>query len=173
RMVRNPKLNMVYIHLPVPHLPAIWDSRRQALTTGESSYLENLELADAVLGRIRRELEATGQWDQTTVLVSADHPFRPMWSDWHANEFADPQIQALTQGKWHPFVPFLLKLPNQHHEQEYTRSFNSIISGDLLLAVLEDKIHNPDEAVKWLDTHAEAHPGTETGICIPASKTQQ
>ncbi|MGH9656830.1 MAG: hypothetical protein ACRD6B_25640, partial [Bryobacteraceae bacterium] len=38
-------------------------------------YIDNLELADHILGRIRRLLEQTGDWNRSTILVSSDHPF--------------------------------------------------------------------------------------------------
>jgi arylsulfatase A-like enzyme len=39
-----------------------------------SNYFDNLELVDITLGRIRRALEAGGLWDDTTLIVTGDHP---------------------------------------------------------------------------------------------------
>jgi arylsulfatase A-like enzyme len=167
RMLRNRNLNMVYIHLPIPHPPGIWDSKKKALTTGESGYVDNLELADELLGRFRRDLEGTGDWDRTTVLVTADHPYRPEWASWYEGEFDNPKTQAITHGQWQPHIPFLVKLPYERHAKLYTRSFSSIVSGNLLLAALQGKIQTPEQAASWLDAHAEPHPGTANGVCLP------
>ncbi len=170
RMLRNRDLNMVYIHLPIPHPPGIWDSKNKALTTGQSDYVDNLALADELLGRFRRELEAIGDWDRTTVLVSADHPYRPEWASWYTGDFDNPKTYAITHGHWQPYIPFLVKLPYQHHATLYTRSFNSIVSGNLLLAALQGKIQTPEQAVSWLDANAEPHPGTANGVCLTSAK---
>lgn len=162
-MLENPKLNFLLLHIPAPHPPGVWDIRKHAFTTdGQPDYIDNLEDADRILGKVRQVLERTGQWDQSTVLVSSDHPYRPYsWLVLQVLPHPDEMVR-LTQLKWQPYIPFFLKMPGQKTGIEYHRSFNSVLSGNLLLAALQDKIRTPAQAVQWLDDHAAA---SEENVC--------
>lgn len=162
-MLENPKLNFVLLHIPCPHPPGVWDIRKQAFTTdGTPDYIDNLENADRIMGKIRRTLERTGQWDQSTVLVSSDHPYRP--HDWLVLQVLPhpAEMARLTQLKWQPYIPFFLKMPGQKTGIEYHRSFNSMLSSNLLLAALQGEIRTSAQAVQWLDAHAAA---SEQNVC--------
>ena len=65
----DPELGLILVHWPVPHSPGIYDhiSDEFRLTT-KGSYLSNLELVDRALGALRREMEAAGTNETTTVL---------------------------------------------------------------------------------------------------------
>lgn len=170
-MLRNRKLNFVFLHLPVPHAPGIWNTRTQSFSTNpQLDYIDNLELADRRLGQIRKLLEQTGDWDRSTILVSADHPYRPnLWLENRASAALPDLLQGpesemvrLTDLKWQPYIPFLLKLPGQKTGIEYHREFNSVLSANLLLAALQGQIRTPAHAVQWLDAHAAA---SEEKVC--------
>lgn len=79
RLAARPDLNLVFLHLPVPHPPFVYDPGRGVLSATNQDargYLANLELADRLFARISGSLTASGLWDQTHVLVSGDHGFR-------------------------------------------------------------------------------------------------
>jgi hypothetical protein len=163
RMLQDRKLQFVFLHIPSPHPPGIWNTRKDTFTTSnQANYADNLELADMILGRIRRILEETGDWDRATILVSSDHPYRP--DHWLVNGEVppSPEMIRLTQMQWQPYIPFFLKLPGQRTGSIYHRKFNSVLSADLLLDTLEDKIQTPAQALKWLDDHAAA---SEERVC--------
>ncbi|MBV8811061.1 MAG: hypothetical protein JO033_20525 [Acidobacteriaceae bacterium] len=157
RMLRDPHLNLVLIHLPIPHPPGIWDARRGVfVTTGNSNYIDNLQLSDMVLGQIRRVLEQSGEWDRSAILVSSDHPYRVA-----AWQFAGPDVDLrseevayFSQMRQQPYVPFLLKLPNQKSPVSYDREFNSVITADLLLALLKKELTTTTEVIQWVNAHA-------------------
>ncbi|MGH9656829.1 MAG: hypothetical protein ACRD6B_25635, partial [Bryobacteraceae bacterium] len=117
QMLRNPKLNFVLLHLPIPHPPGIWNTRTQSFSTdARLDYIDNLELADRRLGQIRKVLEQTGDWDGSTILVSADHPYRPgLWLNGLAASVLPPaarlEMKRDTGQKWQPYIPFILKMP--------------------------------------------------------------
>ncbi len=156
RMLRDPYLNLLLIHLPIPHPPGIWDTRRRVFTTGDSNYIDNLQLSDIVLGQIRRTLEQSGEWDRSVILVSTDHTYRVrMW------QFASTEVDLRTEEvarvsrmRRQPYIPFFLKLPNQKEQVSYDREFNSVVTGDLLLALLKRNVTTVDEVVQWLNAHA-------------------
>jgi len=140
----DPTLNLVLLHLPVPHEPAIYDRKSGRFTVFNFRtdwYLDNLALADRTLGDIRRAMEKAGQWDRSTVLVTSDHGLR-WYAPWH--ETTSPRI------------PYLLKLPGQRAGRPYTPVLHTILTADLIEAVLSGQIRDPDQAVSWLDARSQA-----------------
>jgi hypothetical protein len=166
-MLRNRRLNFVLLHFSIPHPPGIWNTKAQTFTTSpRSDYIDNLALADHVLGKVRHTLEQIGDWDRSTILVSADHPYRPTsWLGLHvASPQAAPSAEMIrdTHRIWQPHIPFILKMPGQKTSVAYHNEFNSVLSGNLLLAALQGEIRTPAQAVQWLDTHAAA---SEEKVC--------
>jgi hypothetical protein len=150
--VGDPKLGLVVLHLAVPHEPAIYRRDKGELTLFNFRpdwYFDNLALADRTLGDLRREMERTGLWDQSTVIVTSDHPLR-----WHAmlDETVDPRI------------PFLVKMAGQRQEVVYPPPLRSLIAHDLTLAVLRGELSQPEQVVRWFDQRVMPMP---TGV--PAS----
>jgi hypothetical protein len=88
-MLRDDQSDFVFLHMPIPHSPNIWSRIEDNYTTFcDSSYLDNLALADKVLGRMMQILRASPRWDDTTVIVEGDHSWRtwiwqnlPAWTD--------------------------------------------------------------------------------------------
>jgi hypothetical protein len=152
-MVTDPDLDLILLHLPVPHPQGIYNRYKAAFTLDESNdYLDNLEVADMTIGKLRRLLENSGLDDRTALLVTSDHPFRKhMWSTrptWTAEE------RATLGGKTCQCVPFLLKLPRQNASAGYPRKFNTVITAQLLLSVLRGELHSSNEVIAWMDGHA-------------------
>jgi len=150
-VVVDPRLDLVFVHWPVPHAPAIYDRKRDTFDLrGESSYLDNLELADRTLGEVRRWLEEAGLWDSTVVLVSADHGWK--WDYWQTQPLWNEE-EAEVAVRLDARVPFLLKLAGQRREFDYSPAFNTVLTKDLLLALLRSQLSAPEEVEAWLDTH--------------------
>jgi hypothetical protein len=134
RAVGRPELGLVFLHLPIPHMPAIYDRRRKEITaTGDGDYDDNLELVDRTLGELRQAIEATGDWDRSVVLLSTDHPPHP-------DRYSE-----------HPRVPFLLKMPGQRQSLRYTEPFNTVMSHDLVLAALRGELRTAEDVAVWLN----------------------
>jgi hypothetical protein len=149
RMLSDPDLNMVMIHLPVPHPEGIWSSGSQRFSAAmPSDYIDNLALADHLLGRIRGALETTGDWENVSILVSADHPFRVEL--WRADPSWNSEMETLTRAKSLRYVPFLLKLPKRHPPVTLNCPFNSVVSAKLILRILNRQIAEPDQAIDFL-----------------------
>jgi hypothetical protein len=153
RMLRNQNLNLLFLHFPVPHPPGIWDTSKETYTTVRSNYIDNLQLADNILGQIRRELEGMGDWDRSTVLVSSDHSYRTLSWEKFA-QIRTVEMVKETAMKRYPYVPFFLKLPGQHQAVNYDREFNNALTSDLILQLLNEKLPATKDAVAWLDAHA-------------------
>ncbi len=141
QVAANPAFGLVFIHLPVPHAPHVYDRTVRQFSLKNSpirGYLDSLELADTTLGELRRSMETAGTWENTTVLLSADHPYR--------------QAAAL-DGKHDGRVPFVLKLARQKEPAFYNAPFNTVLTPELLLAILQGELSTPDAVVAWMNRH--------------------
>jgi hypothetical protein len=83
QVLQNDQADFVFLHLPVPHSPGIWDRARGEFAGGcGSSYVDNLALADRELGSVMATLRSSPRWKDTTVIVEGDHSWRLwLWSD--------------------------------------------------------------------------------------------
>ena len=141
----DPDLDLVLVHWPVPHPPGIYDRSKDDFVLGEgSNYLDNLELMDRTLGEIRRSMEDTGAWETTTVLVGSDHSWRTEL--WRRHPFWTSEEAAFANRTDHR-VPFLLKIAGQKEAITYEPDFNTVLTHDLLLALLRGKVRTPNSVV--------------------------
>jgi hypothetical protein len=139
RRAADPALDLVFLHLPVPHFPFYYDAE-----TGKDAeplrpvmgYLDHLQLGDHVLGEIRRAMQAAGLGDRTVLLVSSDH-----W-----NREADR-----IDGRMDHRVPFLLSFPGDSGGVRYAAPFNTVLSRRLVTAIMNGEIGTAAEAAAWLD----------------------
>ncbi|HSE37550.1 MAG TPA: sulfatase-like hydrolase/transferase [Blastocatellia bacterium] len=157
RLAANPEFGLVFIHLPVPHPPGIYNRERDAFDyEGESSYFDNLALADRTLGDIRKAMEDAGLWDVSVVLASSDHWWRPaIWQSLHVWTAEDNRF-ALPEGQLDYRVPFLLKMPGQTSQIEYHPRFNTVHSQELLIDILGTELTDGEAVKRWLDQRTTA-----------------
>ena len=143
-VIVKPEINLTFIHFMPPHEPWIYDRKRDeynyVVISGfipePEKYFDNLVLVDRTLGLLRGKMENEDLWDQTTVLISSDH-----W--WKRSHHYD----GLTDYR----VPFMLKLPGQTKPFVFDTSFNTTLSHDLLLSILQGDLTTPEDAVEWLE----------------------
>ncbi len=118
-------LDLVYCHFPVPHSPFIYDPSKRTLTsytTHSRGYLDNLQLADHIFSRLREAMERAGVWNQTAVLVTADHGFR--------------QSAKLGYGAGTKHVPWMIKWPDNREAGTVDSPFETVGTSDVLLEFL-------------------------------------
>jgi hypothetical protein len=83
RTLQADQADLVFLHMDIPHSPNIWSRIEDDYTTFcDSSYLDNLALADRVLGEVMAELRSSPRWSETTVIVQGDHSWRINLWDW-------------------------------------------------------------------------------------------
>jgi hypothetical protein len=141
--VADPALGLVFLHLPVPHAPHPYNrftGRMDGANRPISGYVDSLALMDRTMGELRAEMECHGTWDHTVLLISADHPFR-------ASKALD--------GKTDRRVPFLLRFPGRPSSGDYESKFDTILSANLVYAILRGSVSTPAEASVWLERHRE------------------
>jgi len=144
---RSGGAGLFWLHLDVPHAPWIWNRRASRFRSTKfadnaEGYLDNLVLADQVFARLRAEMEATGKWDRTALLVTADHGNRKDVG------FGVPDAR----------VPFLLKLPGQSAGSRIDAPLSAIVTHDLVIELLHGRLQTPAEAEAWLVARTSSSP---------------
>lgn len=143
-LAADPALGLVFLHLPVPHDPFIYDRRAgdYSLRT-RHEYFDNLALADRSLGEILDALTSSGLASRTSVLVFGDHGRR---STDDGMTVRDPR------------VVFLVRLAGQSQGTVYPHALDTTVVHDLALAILDGSVSSPDELGPWLERWGAARP---------------
>ncbi len=117
----------------VPHPPGIYD-RRTGQDGSPGSYIDNLALADKLLGEFMSTLDATSSASKTTIIVSSDHSWRvPMWrisGSWTRED------EAASRGRFDPRPVLMIHSPGQQQSRVVTEPFASIRVHDMLERLL-------------------------------------
>jgi hypothetical protein len=142
-VVTNSTYGLILLHLPAPHRPGVYLPKKNQLTIWIMSkvqgYLNNLALADHEFGELRHAMETSGEWDKTWIILSADHSWRE---------------SKLYDGRRDYRVPYLVKPPGPNEPMAYPQQFNTILTHDLILAILRGEVANQQAVAHWLDIHA-------------------
>ena len=139
-VVANPAYGLILLHLPPPHGPWVYLPERNEFTclasAAPAGYFDNLMLADHELGILRGAMTTAGLWDKSWVILSADH-------SWRASQSYD--------GKRDYRVPFLVKSPGVSESMPYAHQFNTVLTQDLILAILRGQVTNQAGAATFLN----------------------
>lgn len=151
RIAADPAYDLIFLHLPMTHVPFFFDPKtkswveRQDLPDG---YASGLAYADYAIGEMRRAMQASGQWDRTTVLLTGDHQLRfPL----------DSQQQKERR------VPLLIRMPGQNREYLVNGPVQMTILKDLGLAILNGEVKSPEQLASKL---AEPHGSTQEAAAV-------
>jgi hypothetical protein len=149
-LVTNQVYGLTLLHLPPPHTPGVYLPEKDQFTFWGMpkviGYLRNLALADHELGQMRHAMETSGQWDKTWLIVSADHSYG-----------------GALLGQHDMRVPFIVKPPGANEPITYAPKINTILTHDLILAILRGEITSQRELVPWLDEHGKPLPTSSVG----------
>ena len=144
----KPDLGLVLVHYPVPHPYGIYDRRTGTFSTAAGyTYVDNLVLADRIIGELRREVERAGLWDRTTWIVSSDHALRSWWDRSLIGMEPVPQ-GSKREGEGR--VPFIIRLPGEQQGREYPHTVNTVITARLIMAIAGGKVRSSDDLENWL-----------------------
>ncbi len=149
-VARDPNVGMALLHMPVPHPPYFYNAatgkndRASTPITGifqqtQEGYVDALALTDKIIGELRRAMEQAGVWETTTVIFSADHPYRH-----HTTLDGHPISRR---------VPYLVKLAGPQKQLRYDAPFSALVTKNLILAILGGELSRPDDIPAWLDKH--------------------
>ena len=146
-LIEDDKLDFIFLHLPVPHPPGIYDRSRHMLRAG-GTYLDNLVLADDTMGVLLREIEANDAAARTTIIVSSDHSWRiPLWrpsAEWTREE------ESASRGRFDERPVLLIHFPAQHSANEVNESLPEMVEHDIIADMLRGRMNNVKELQAFL-----------------------
>jgi hypothetical protein len=112
RLLKDESLDFVFLHLPVPHPPSIYDRRAATFRLGYGgSYLDSLALADRTLGECLSILRASPRWSETTLIVNGDHSWRI--DSWRRAPGWTAEDEMASGNKFDPRPALLVHQPGQ------------------------------------------------------------
>lgn len=139
RALLSRQYEVIYTHFPLPHLPAIYDRKKGAVSTNpqneEQGYLSNLALADRALGEVREALVSAKLWDDVLLVVTSDHHLRSLHS-----------LKTVTDTR----VPFFIKFPGQKAGMVYQKPFNTVVLEKVLLEHVANRLQTSNQLEGWL-----------------------
>jgi hypothetical protein len=138
----NANYGLSLLHLFPPHDPGIYLADKDRFSFRPLSkvegYFNNLVLADRSLEKLRFALETSSLWDKTWIIISADH-------SWRSSRIYD--------GRRDLRVPFLVKAAGTNEAITFPVQFNTIVTHDLILAILRGEITSGTDVAAWLEAH--------------------
>jgi arylsulfatase A-like enzyme len=130
RAAVDERLELIFVHYPIPHIPFIFDRATGSIRVdGPSTYADNLALTDRTLKELRQALEDSGLWDRTALIVTSDHWFRR--SGWRERGDVAPVV-----GRPDHRVPLIVRLPGQRMPVVRRELLQSAAAYELAAAIL-------------------------------------
>lgn len=148
-LLQDSSLSFVLLHLPVPHPDGIYNRATGEFATTGASYIDNLALADRCLAHIRDLLQASGAWDNSTIVLMGDHSWRmrlltPRSPGWTRED------QLASHGEHFDDRPaYLVKLPQQSTPARIDSTFDAVRTRHLLDALMHHQINTPEALTSW------------------------
>jgi hypothetical protein len=146
-LIQNDHIRFVFLHLPVPHPPGIYNRQHHVLRPG-GTYLDNLVLADDTLGALLKEIDATPAASRTTVIVSSDHSWRiPLWRlvpGWTAEE------ERASGGRFDDRPVLLIHFPGQISGNDVNPALPELLEHDIIAEMLRGKINSSKDLAAFL-----------------------
>jgi len=136
----NPAMQLALVHFNVPHPPYIYDRASGQMTRANSffAYPDALALVDRTIAELRAQMEQAGTWNSVIVLLSSDHYYR-----------SSPLVNGTRDRR----VPFIVHFPGQTAPLSYEPSFDTLLTHDLILALLHSEITSAAATQDWLNRH--------------------
>jgi hypothetical protein len=143
----NQLYSLVFLHLPPPHKPGVFLPESGRFTVFSFSkvagYFNNLALADRSLATLRSAISSSGAATNTWLILSADHSWRE---------------SRLYDGRRDLRVPFVVRAPQDHRPLTYSSKLNTVMTHDMVLAILRGDVTNHATLAAWLDLHRRNEP---------------
>lgn len=142
-LISDRSIDFLFLHFSVPHTPFL---ARTQKPEDESPY-SSLEIVNDTVRRLRNTLESTGQWDSVVLILSSDHIERAK----NRNDFAFLPYNLRDKAYNDQRIPFIVKFPRQKSRIDYEPTFNTVITKQMVLDIVDGKIRDANDFVSWLD----------------------
>lgn len=128
--VSDSEAELVWVHVPLPHPPWIFDRVQQRVTYSAGGYDDNLVLVDRMLGALRRGMEQAGLWRESVVVVTSDHGYRASAGE-------------------HTRVPLVVRFPDEVSWEDTTPADSTVLRA-VVEAVLREEVRSGSELARLL-----------------------
>ncbi len=146
-LLQDSSIRFVFLHLPVPHPPGMYDRRSRAMRNG-GSYLDNLALADEVLGKLRVAIEASPAARNTTLVVSSDHSMRV--AKWRGGLYWTKEDEQVFHDRFDPRPVLMVHFAGETDQSSVQGAFEELRTHDLLEEILQGRMNSTAELNRWL-----------------------
>ena len=169
KLLLDRSAGFVLLHLPIPHPGGIYNRRTGQLTTGPSTYIDNLALADRYLAHVHSILQESGEWDSSTVFVMGDHGWRTtlLWKGLPG--WTEEEERASQGGKFDTRPAYIVKLAGQQNGVRIESPFRATETRSLMDALISQKIRSPEELLAWVQKVAGTEPLQAQARCGSSS----
>ena len=141
-LIRDKEIHFLFVHVPVPHSPCIYDRKTHRLREG-GNYFDNLVLADDALKILLDEINGTAQANQTILVVSSDHSWRvPMW---RASPYWTAEEEQISHGRFDQRPVFLIHFPAQSSGSQIVEPASELIENGIISAMLRGEVRSPQD----------------------------
>lgn len=117
-----------YYHLQGGHVPYLYDADLNA--TGDTSYPVTLEANIRVIGRFFEKLKQSGMYDNSVIIVMADHGFDPQ-DEVSAYGRQNPLFLVKGVGESHPLQTSLVPAAYEDLPEAYVKLMDGAAGGDI------------------------------------------
>jgi hypothetical protein len=139
-LIRDSSIRFVFIHLPIPHPPSIFNRKHDGKS---GSYIDNLALADKSFAELMSAVSSTPAAADTTVIVCSDHSWRvAMWKEAWTNEDA-----LASKGRFDPRPVLMIHVPGQEAGHVVSQPFDEIRIHEIIQRMLRGQDPGLDKAL--------------------------
>jgi hypothetical protein len=143
-LIRDQNIRFVFIHLPLPHPPGIYD-RQTGTVRGGGTYIDNLALSDRVMGELMSNINATPLARKTTVIVCSDHSWRS--AIWQGLGLSSKEEEIASRGRFDPRPVLMIHLPGQQTGHVVAEPFDEIRIHEMIERILRGQDPGLDKAL--------------------------
>jgi hypothetical protein len=143
-LIRDQSISFVFIHLPVPHPPGIYDRKTGTLRAG-GSYVDNLALSDRILGELMTTVNATPSASKTTVILCSDHSWRTYL--WRSRPLWTKEDETASRGQFDPRPVLMIHYPGQQVQHDVNAPFDEIRIHEIIQHMLQGQESGFDKAL--------------------------
>jgi hypothetical protein len=147
RLIADDEVDFAFVHLYLPHPPGVYDRRTGQVKFG-GSYIDNLALADRVLGELVATLDQTRSAGETTLVISSDHSWRVgIWRNGMAWTHEDEVASG--HGKFDPRPVLMVRLPGQTAGAQIAQPVPLLSMHDMLEQMISGRIDSLEDLKAW------------------------
>ena len=148
-LLRDQTIGLVWLHMPIPHPWGFFDRRDGSFPDHQTSYVDNLALADKYMAHVREVLERAGQWDSSCVIVMGDHSWRTsfVWSE--SAHWTDEDEAASQGGQYDERPAYIVKLAGQKVGARVETEYRADATRKLVDGVMRGRMTSAAELKAW------------------------